>query len=238
LSIVDGQTGEPILITVNGPNFGANGSIDILAKNDFIGGDAWLRQTWWDDGHFRLDLIGGYQFVRMDDSVTIRADAIDLTTAPDARVQTQDIFSTRNQFHGASIGAVADWRLNALSFELLGKIAMGGMRERFINRGRAITTPVGGTPTTTGVGLLVRDSNNDPMTRDRFAVVPELNANMIIHLNPAWRLTAGYSILYLSEAALAGDQIDRRIGGVFPLPPGRETTYLVQGMNLGLDYRW
>ena len=229
-------TGALSLDFVAIPGVLSNAAVDALSKNDFFGADAWLRQTWWNDGDFQLDLLAGYQFTRMDDSFRLRVNTTAVATG--TNLLTENIFATKNEFHGASLGLVSDWRWKAISLEVLGKIALGNMRERFIINGRQITTPLGGPPVTVAGGGLVGPNNMGEVTRDRFAVVPELNANFLIHLNPAWRITAGYSLLYLSEAALAAEQIDLRGGGGFPRFLGRETTFLVQGMNLGVDYRW
>jgi Putative beta barrel porin-7 (BBP7) len=250
--LINAQTGVPTVfsisnVAISAPNTFANGVIDVLSKNDLFGADAWLRRTWWDDGQFRLDVLGGYQFTRLDDSLRIQTDSTSL--ADGTRYQDSDLFAARNEFHGGSIGLVGDWRKNALSLEVLGKIAFGNQSERVIIDGQTIVTPTAGAVQVFPRSVLATTSNIGEYRRNTFAVIPELNANVIVHISPAWRLTAGYSLLYWSEAVLAGQQIDRRVnltqippsvpaGVALPTYLGRETTYLVQGMNLGIDYRW
>ena len=48
----------------------------MLSKNDLIGADAWLRRNWYDDGCLAIDITGGYQFTRLDDSIVIAADTV------------------------------------------------------------------------------------------------------------------------------------------------------------------
>lgn len=250
---INALTGLPANSVIANPGTNVNGSIDILAKNDLIGADAWLRRTWWDNGHFRLEGLAGYQFTRMDDSLRVQSDTTIVVPGPPAfgtRQQIQDVFATHNEFHGGSIGLVADARKGALSFEVLGKLAFGNIHERVSISGRTIATPPAGPATTFAGGLLALSSNSGTFERNQFAVVPELNANMVVHISPAWRVTAGYSLLYLSDVLLAGDQIDRRInttlipgfgpavGPASPIFVARESNFLVQGINLGVDYRW
>jgi hypothetical protein len=236
IPLIDTATGLPLNIVISAPGIVTNGGIDVLGKNDLFGADAWLRQTWWDDGFFHFDGLVGYQFLRMDDMVEIRTAST--VAQSQAITVTQDRFVTNNEFHGGSLGLVGEWRKHALSFELLGKLALGNMRERVLIDGRSVTTPAGGSPAPSSIGIFARTPNEGEDVVNRFTVVPELNANAVIHLTPAWRITAGYSLLYLDQAKLAGDQIDRRRGAGFPRPLNRETTYFIQGMNLGLDYRW
>jgi hypothetical protein len=253
--IIDATTSEPTTIIISNPGTVGNGLVDVLAKNDLYGADVWLRRNWVDNGRFRLDLLGGYQFTRMDDSVSIVGDStiVDPMAAnPGLRTVSRDLFIAQNEFHGGSLGFVAEWRRNALSLEVLGKIAFGDLSERIIIDGFTVQTDPSGAVTFASRSLLAARTNEGRYEAHRFTVVPELNANFVIHLNPAWRLTAGYSLLYWTEAVLAGDQIDRRVnltqvpgiqtgslvGVQLPTFLGVETTYLVQGMNLGVDYRW
>jgi hypothetical protein len=236
IPLINTATGVPLPIPISTPGVVTNGGIDVLGKNDLLGADAWLRSTWWDDGIFRLEGLAGYQFLRMDDLVEIRTASTEVQTQ--AVTVTQDRFITNNEFHGGSLGLVAEWRKHALSFEVLGKLAFGSMQERALIDGRTVVTPAGGPPDPRSIGIFARTTNEGEYIVNRFTIVPELNANGVIHLNPAWRIVAGYSLLYLDQAKLAGDQIDRRRGAGFPRFLNRETTYIIQGMNLGLDYRW
>jgi hypothetical protein len=255
--IIDAASGLPLTallsqpgtVIISAPGVATNGSIDILSKNDFFGADAWLRRTWWNDGRFQLDLLAGYSFVRLDDLLQIETDSTRFSDG--RRFQVRDTFATQNEFHGGSLGVVADWRHRALSLEALGRISFGQMRERVVIDGRTLVTPALGGVSQFSSGVLAGPSNIGVDEAFRFAVVPELNLNAVIHISPAWRITGGYSLLYLSEAILAGEQIDRRVNlsrlaGSTTAPSSidrpalvrRETTLVIQGMSLGLDYRW
>jgi len=239
-------------LLIASPGVLTNGSIDILSKNDLIGADAWLRRTWWDDGRYRLDLLAGYQFTRMDDSLRIQSlstTVIPIGSTPAGTVlDVQDLFRTQNEFHGGSVGFVAEFRKKALSLELFGKVAFGDMREAIIISGRTIDREPGSPPITGNGGLFALPTNQGAYERNRFAVVPELNINGVLNISPTWRLMGGYTLIYWSNAVLAGNQIDTRVnttqifgplvGPSRPLFTFNRSDFLVQGLSLGAEYRW
>lgn len=86
-------------------------------------------------------------------------------------------------------------------------------------------------------------------TRTRLAVIPELNTNLHFQLTPIWRLNVGYSLLYLSNVARPGNQIDPIVdpnrfppAGVpvsqHPIFTYSERSVWMQGINLGLEARF
>ena len=83
-----------------------------------------------------------------------------------------------------------------------------------------------------------------PVERDRFAVSPELNLNVLWHFTPYCKAVVGYSIVYWSNVVLAGNQIDPALdlsagpAPTFPRFNFQRSDFLVQGINIGLDYRW
>jgi hypothetical protein len=229
-----------------------NGSIRVVSKNDLIGGDAWLRQTWRDNGCTRLDVLAGYMFTRLDDSIVINA----VTTGANPALPSfgvifdvTDSFRTQNEFHGAQIGFLATSRRNNnLSVELLGKVALGDMRQAVIINGSQTQTNAGVSTTFSG-GLLALSTNSGEGVRHRFAVVPEINLNLVYEVNPCWRVMAGYSFIYWSSVVLAGNQIDLTVNpsqippAVFvgPARPAFDfarTDFWAQGLSLGVEYRW
>jgi len=249
-SIFDVEDRETIVLAISNPGE-FSGGIDILSKNDLIGADVWLRQIVWNDSYDRFELLAGYQFSRMDDSHVLRGTSTALPgnsdgIVPGSVATIRDSFRTQNEFHGGSLGFLAERRWKCWSVELLGKLGLGNMHESVVISGQSTIAPPGGPITTVNRGLLTRPSNIGTYERHRFAVVPEINVNGICNLSPSWRLMFGYSIIYWSDAVLAGDQIDTRINqtqnpAVGPLLPAFNfigNDYVVQGLNLGAEYRW
>jgi hypothetical protein len=211
-----------------------------------------LRRTLWDDGYRRFDVLGGYQFTRMDDSIFIEATEIAVNEpplVPGTFSRLRESFQTQDEFHGASLGFAADWRQNVWSLELLGKVGLGDMRQSVTIAGQSAQTPPGGPTTMAPIGVVfARPTNIGTYERHRFAAVPELNVNGVYNINPRFRLLAGYSIMYWSNVVLAGNQIDPRVNPTQLVPPFvgprrplfafHRNDFVVQGLNLGLDCRW
>jgi hypothetical protein len=136
------------------------------------------------------------------------------------------------------------------------KLALGDMREQVNIAGSTAYTPLpGGQTTTFNTGILAAGTNIGNHHSDRFAVIPELNFKLGFEINDHWRVWAGYDFLFVSNVVRPGDQIDRRLNpSQIPLPPPagaqplvgvaqpavlfRTTSFIAQGVSLGLQYRW
>jgi hypothetical protein len=227
----------------------ATGSVTIRSKNDVIAADAWFRQNWSDDGCNRVDVLAGYMFSRIDDSLSISTQST-FTQIPPAGilVSTNDLFRTQNEFHGAQLGFLRTAYRGSWEVELLGKIAFGDMRQAVITSGTTTVTTPGSAPTTGTGGVFALPTNIGDLERHRFAVVPEVNLNLIYNINPCWRVIGGYSFVYWSNVVLAGNQIDPALnfsqvqgglqGPAFPRANFARNDFWAQGMSLGLEYRW
>jgi hypothetical protein len=99
---------------------------------------------------------------------------------------------------------------------------------------------------------LAQASNIGRYNQNQFCVVPELGANVGYQLTPRLRLICGYTFIYWSRVARAGDQIDFNVNGsqlpnsgIAPTGDTRhpafafqQTDFWAQGINAGLDYRF
>ncbi len=233
------------------PGVSAPGSVSVRSKNDIIAADAWLRRTWYDDCCDRVDLLAGYMFTRLDDSLSINTEVLSVggPVPPAGTVlSTSDSFRTQNEFHGAQVGFLAEAYRGNWSVELLGKIAIGDMRQAVIINGSTTTTQPGGPAVASTGGLLALPTNSGEFERHRVAFVPEVNLNLIYNINPCWRVMGGYSFVYWSNVVLAGNQIDTAInpsqlpgpisGPLSPQTTFTRTDYWAQGLSLGAEYRW
>jgi hypothetical protein len=238
-----------VLANSQGP---LDGTIDVKTTSNLQSAGALLRKLIWIDftKQCRLDLLFGYRFFRLDDSVVIN-DAWDFTpqSGPLGPIsfRSEDIFSAKNLFNGGELGLKYQSYHGPLSIELIGKIACGNNREVvYINGSNAVTA--GGT-TTTGVGgLLAQPTNIGTYRRDVFAVLPEANTNLRWDLTPNLRATFGYTFIYTNRVQRSGDAIDlalnpTQIGGTLigePRPAFgfTDTTFWVHGVSAGAEYRW
>jgi len=109
-----------------------------------------------------------------------------------------------------------------------------------------IATQGGGSQTTAG-GILAQPTNIGSYERNRFAFLPQLTTNLHYHVTPNVSVHIGYNIMWMSDVALTGDQIDLNVnpsqfvGGtlVGPADPAftfQETDYWLQGINWGVNW--
>lgn len=235
--LVAGNTTNPAVTTA--------GSIAIVSKNDIIGGDAWVSRNWYGDGSSSIDLLAGYQFARLDDSLAISSSSVPVLGPPSS---TFDSFLTQNEFHGGSGGILARSYRGPVTLEGLFKFAAGDMRERVTVAGSNTAAGV-----TTPGGFFAQGTNSGTQQHHHFTTLTEINTNLVYNVNSNWRLVGGYSFIYWGRVLLAGNQIDRQVnttqlfGGQLiantpaearPAPKFQRTDFWVQGVNVGLDYRW
>jgi hypothetical protein len=241
------------------PNFVLNqsegpldGTINIKTTSNVQSANALFRKLMWIDftRQRRLDLLLGYRFFRVDDSVIIN-DSSDFlpTTGPIGPVSfaSEDTFSARNRFNGGEIGLKGQSYHGPISLEFVTKVAFGNNRENvFINGTNSIT--VGGI-TTTGVGgLLAQPTNIGSYQRDVFAIVPEGDFNIRWNITRNLRGTFGYTFVYINRVQRSGEAIDTtlnptQIGGTLVGEPRPafgfiDTPFWVQGVTSGFEYRW
>jgi len=228
------------------PGLTGPSSINVTSKNSLLGIDAWGSRNWYNDGGSSIDVLGGYQFTRMDDSINIASNTV--TIGGNLPVGTQlnvtDNFRTRNEFNGASLGLIGRSYRGPITLEALGKVGLGNMRETVIISGNQQVTAPGGPTLTSQGGLLAQPSNIGSVHHDHFAYVPELNVNLLYNISPQWRAMVGYSFIYWNHVVLAGNQIDPNLTTPLPtavpppFPKFQRTDFWVQGISLGADYRF
>ena len=245
------QLGQEDAFLTAFPGLTDPGSVRVLSKNSLFGVDAWGSRNWFNDGSASVDVLAGYQFTRMDDSITIDS----LSTAVGGplagnNIELFDSFRTRNQFHGGTLGLIGRSYRGAVTLEGLFKVGLGNMKQTSIVNGSSTITPTGGgVGTVTPGGLFTQPTNIGTITHNHFCYVPELNANLLYNINSNWRAMVGYTFIYWNQVVLAGNQIDRNVnpsqfaggplvGPATPQPRFSRTDFWVQGISLGLDYRW
>ena len=236
---------------VGNTSFNLNGAIDVRTTSNIQSANATLRRLLWIDfttGR-RLDVIGGYRFFRLDDSVTID----DTTTtvggplAP-TTFASQDQFRAINQFHGGEIGLKGQSYHGPLSIELIGKIALGNTTEKVNINGFNTVTVQNVTVSNVG-GLLTQTSNIGSYRRDVFSVLPEANVNLRYDITKNLRATLGYNFVYLNHVQRSGNAIDRGlnptqinggtlVGDARPAFAFTDTSFWLHGASAGFEYRW
>lgn len=230
------------------------GGINIhTTSNIQSGGALYRRLVWIDfDKQCRMDIIMGYRFFRLDDSVTINDDFTFFpTSGPQAETNfvSQDIFSAKNVFNGGEIGLKwYQYFCGRFSLELIGKCAFGNNREKMYINGSNTITSLGQSVPSVG-GFLTQPSNIGNYTRDVFAVLPEFNANLRVDITRNLRATMGYTFIYMNRVQRSGDAINLNlnptqlnggtlVGAAEPSFAFNDTTFWVHGVNGGFEYRY
>ncbi|MFO0902489.1 MAG: BBP7 family outer membrane beta-barrel protein [Pirellulales bacterium] len=199
-------------------------------------------------GGYKVELTGGYRYLRLDDNLSINED---LATIPGpGTFNLTDSFSTQNEFHGLEIGMLLQTRRGRWSMDWTSRVAIGNTNgtstifgQTIIDNGQQATTYQG--------GLLAQTSNIGTYSASDFAVVPELGVNLGFDLSPRFRVLVGYSLIYWSRVLRAGDQIDREVNPNL-IPPANQpitgalrpeqafvwTDFWAQGFSVGLEGAW
>jgi hypothetical protein len=234
-----------------------SGEFDVHAKGTFESAAAHYRHVVHRESNQQVDLLVGWRFNRLNDSVTIHDSKTAIgqggALALGTTVDEVDRFATRNVFHGAEIGVVTEKIISDWSIELATKLAVGNTRSRYIIDGSTtVSVPVTGGPPAVAVtpaGLLAQGTNIGVRAYNEFAVVPEIGITAGYQFKRNCRVTFGYTLMYWSHVARAGNAIDSQlnlsqlgpgglVGPSHPTLVPSTTDLWVQGLNLGLDVRF
>ena len=140
----------------------------------------------------------------------------------------QDHISARNQFYGGNVGGRMSYSSGRFFVDGTAKVAIGGVHQIVTVDGT--TTLTGGGlvgPATTAGGVLANLANGGRSSENRFAVLPEANVQLGFQLTSWANVFAGYQVMYLSNMARAGDQVNRNLSpSGLPSVPGFTTRNL------------
>jgi len=231
---------------------GVGGTVTVQASTDVYGGDA-MYKTLLDNGSdYRLDLLAGYQYSRIDDDLVVSTDSA-------FPFSTNDLFDVSNEFNAATLGLSGDFNQGPVTFQLMGKLGIGNMRQSVGIAGNHVTP--GGVP---GAGGFFAQPPNGgarfnigEYERDIFTLSPEASAKMIWCVKDNFSISIGYTFLYWNHVAMAGDQIDRRTldstgsvnqsvvfggpyagGGANPAFVFRDTDFYVHTIDIGALFKY
>lgn len=206
-------------------------------------------------GGYRFDLLVGYRYMGLDDSLRVRERLVTPTNSANPRfdnVTTFDIsdsFQTTNDFHGADLGFLWEGYRGPWSLEVIGRVGIGNTNQDVTISGRTVRTEGGNSFSDQG-GVLALQSNIGSYSRDEFTVLPEISTTLGYAISPRTRFLIGYTFLYWNNVARAGDQVDLAVnpdlipdvqptnGPARPAFAFTDTGFWAQGLSLGLEYRW
>jgi hypothetical protein len=199
----------------------------------------------------RIDLIGGYQYTRIRDSLMINNRLVNRDptglTPVDTVTDAQDYFYCLNEFHGGTLGLICEVESGPWKVEALGKLGIGNTHVNTQIAGQHQFTPPGGPPGPVLPGaLLAQPTNIGNYTDDYFTLVPEARLQLQYQVNCHLDFTLGYTVMWWNHVALAGDQVNLNLSGATLPPIGPDpqftginpTAFWAQGIDLGLRLRF
>ena len=229
----------------------AAGGIRVRTTDAFVAGDAYFRQALAFAPRRRIDLVYGWRYLQMSESLsiddrTVSTDPFNQQVPLGTTIVGRDEFRTINRFNGAQIGLMTERRAGIWSLSTVGKISLGNMHETVLINGSNTVSEPGVGQTHSAGSLLAQPSNIGRFDRNVFAAVPEVTLNLGLQLSPQWRANVGYSLIYINRVAQAGNQVDFAVDpnqlsggtGTSPAFHFQQSNFWVQGLNFGLNYRF
>ncbi len=260
---VPGPTGE-VTEVFGAPGF-VSGSISVSHTSQLQGTGLNGLFNVYSSCNARLDLLGGFRFLQLNERLSIGGTSQLFPTAalppplPGSTFLINDQFSTTNRFYGGVLGARGEIWSNMLFVRLTGTLGLGATTQQLAINGSTQFLQSDGTSTFAPGGLLALPSNIGNYSRTGFSVVPQIDFKTGVALGDNLRIFAGYTFLYWTSIARPGDQIDRAVnlalvpGIQFPpgpvtLPPAvgpvrpvavfNDKNFWAQGINLGVELRF
>ncbi|MFL5339681.1 MAG: BBP7 family outer membrane beta-barrel protein [Gemmataceae bacterium] len=186
-----------------------NGNVTVTGRTDYYGADANLRRNLICSEGVRVDLVGGYRFLSLNDRLQIQENLVSLLAgAVGTTIQVTDRFGTDNRFHGGQIGIAGELHSGRLFLDFRSLVALGASIETVTIAGQTVFTTPGAASVTLPGGLLAQPTNIGTNQTTDFAVVPEVNLNVGVNVTDNLRVFVGYSFIYWSSVVRAGQQID------------------------------
>ncbi len=251
-----GENGEAVAV----PGI-LRGSVAVRGDSQLWGADVNLRKSLCCTCNTHAEVFAGYRHLNLRESLTITENitvvgdgGTRIATDPiGTRVVVQDQFSTRNYFHGGQIGALYERQFGRWELDARASIALGSTHQVLEISGFQVRQQPGLPAMTFTGGLLAAGPNLGLFTRDRFSVAPEFTLNFGYRLTDNIRLFAGYNFLLWTNVIRPGDQIDRVVDLTFvpnsppgipfsgqnrPQPLFKQRDLVINGIQIGLDWRW
>lgn len=201
---------------------------------------------------WQVGLLGGLRYLELAEQFSLALDVAGVSPGLFAGQSgsLSDVFKTRNQFYGATVGLRSQHSYGPLSIELSSRLSLGVSHESLnVYGGYQALNFVGPGVRSTGTeGIFAQPSNSGRYVLNEFATLPEAQIKVAYALTPAMQVTLGYDVLYESRVVRPGDQLDHNLpkGQVFQQNGGavsssspqalfNRTDFFAHGVSLGLS---
>ena len=227
------------------------GGVDISNTLQMWGAGATGVVNFYRNSSWELSGLVGFRYLDLAESFHLGVD-IEGVSGPYTGQSglAQDLFQTRNQFYGGTLGLRGRYVWGPVAVDLTGSAAIGVSHETIDITGGFksvnFTSPGAGPE-----GVFAQPANEGLTSANRFAVVPEAGVKLGYDITPCITVSVGYDFLYYSDVVRPTDQIDRNIpkGQTFlqaaptisSTSPARlfnTTNFYAQGLSIGVSARF
>jgi hypothetical protein len=252
----DANSGLPASLRVAFPNEFSGSLSAEAATTGLLGTGFLLRGNLACGGNYRVDLLGGYRYLRFADHLNVNEDQTASPGNPDflvpgTRIIANDGFATRNDFNGGELGISGTYTRGPASFTLLGKLAVGWTQQDVDIFGATNVSVPGSASTSSPGGFLALSPNIGHHSRgNEVSVIPELELKLGYQITPQLRASFGYTFLYWNNVVRAGSEVDTTInpnllpnsgatgGPNNPAFQFHRDNMWAQGLEFGLEYQF
>lgn len=232
------------------------GTTTVDADFELIGAEALVRHPilWRERG--RIDVLAGYRHAYLYDRLIVHDESSLLTPIgalqPGDLIGREDLFRTKNYFHGGELGVSTRLWRGCWSLELVGKFALGGVFTRTTIDGRTVTVedPTG-TPLVTEYegGVLAQATNGGFRKFEDTAFLSELGIKLEYQIRTDTRLGLGYTFFYWDTVSRVESLVNTSVNPS-QIPPGAlmgvaapefthaRTDFWAHGLNATLEYQF
>lgn len=226
------------------PTLQLNGHFDLKDSNSISCVDVYARYAFLNSRCFRFDLIGGYIYNQIIDSLEINT----RTTTPLLEtVEVGDRFKVYNNYSAGLVGLILEWKSCNWLLSVTGKVGLGTMR-KIVKIHGATTTTVAGSTTVVDSGFLAQPSNSGVHIREKFETASQIMGNLHLRIYSHLWARIGYSYLFWPAIDIASEQVNLNInptqvpgpmvGPLAPIFHEKHTSYWVHGLSAGLYVRY
>lgn len=207
--------------------------------------------------NLNITLLGGFRYWNFNESFKFKTSSPTLGD-PLSVFQTNDRFNVQNNFYGGQLGIAFDYFADRFFMNLKGKVALGANNANIGIHGNLLTNDFDGdgTPQSFEGGVFALPTNIGSHSNTVFSILSEANINFGYEVTDFFCVKIGYTFIYVSKAFWAGKQIDREIntsqapgitdvappsvlvGQASPRPFRRSATLWIQGVNVGIGFKF
>ena len=232
---------DSVVLSANNGGLNVLGNARVEDSVELWAAEAYARLKFSCNKNCRLDFIGGFSHINLENDFGLNANVVDVTGLVRSY---SDSLSTENEFNGGQVGFEMVMNRGRWMARSLTKVHLGNMEQTATASGSRSQVAAGGGAATTLDGGIFTVDTLGTATDDTFAFIPEVNFKLAYRFRKNVLLSAGYSFLYFDSVVMASDILDRNIDGqavnsfttpnFLTTPVIQDSSFWVQGVDLGI----